>query len=142
MKRILALAVVLFSLLLLPTGQKSFAQIATQKEQKEIPGPEFKKLPNGGQILRLWETIGPKWPEIAILRLPVTEYDSFRKDPVVYINKNQVYPPEYPAKKFVGCKLAHVPKKDLSKAGDECVVVLVHDITSTSIGTGTCTVEK
>lgn len=142
MKRILALALALFSLLLLPTGERSFARVAAEKQQNDMPPSEFKKLKDGVQVLRLWETIGPKWPQIAILRLSVDEYESFRKDPVGYLNLNKVYPPQYPAKKFDGCELAHVQKKELRKPGDECIVMLRHDITSTSVGTASCSVEK
>ncbi|MGC1485538.1 MAG: hypothetical protein WA789_17220 [Candidatus Acidiferrum sp.] len=142
MKRILALTLALFSLLLLPTSEKSSAQTAADKQQKEMPAPEFKKLKDGVQVLRLWESIGPKWPQIAILRLSVDEYGSFRKDPVGYLNDNQVYPPEYPAKKFDGCELSHVHEKDGRKLGNECIVMLRHDITSTSVGTSSCNVEE
>jgi hypothetical protein len=141
MKRILALALALFSLLLLPTGEKSFAQMAAQKEQKEMPAPDFKKLGDGVQILRLWESIGPKWPQIAVLRLSAEEYELFLKHPVDYLNDHQVYPPEYPARKFDGCELSHVQKKDLHKPGTECIVMLRHDITSTSVGTSSCSVQ-
>jgi len=141
MKRILALILVLFSLLLLPTGKRSFAQQAPQKEQKEIPTTEFKKLGKGVQVLRLWESIGPKWPQIAILRLSVDEYQLFVEHPVDYLNDHQVYPPEYPAKKFDGCELSHVHKRDLHKPGTKCIVLLRHDITSTSVGTSSCSVQ-
>ena len=142
MKHILALTLVLFSLLLLPIVEKNFVQMAAEKQPKEMSTPEFKKLKDGVQVLRLWESIGPKWPQIAILRLSVDEYESFRKDPVDYLNDNKVYPSEFPAKKFDGCELAHVQKKELRKPGDECIVMLRHDITSTSVGTSSCSVEK
>ena len=140
MKRMLALSLALFSLLLLPTGEKSFAQMEAQKDQKEMPVTDFKKLKVGVQVLRLWESIGPKWPQIAILRLSAEEYELFLKHPVDYLNDHQVYPPEHAARKFDGCRLAHVEKKD-RKPGTECVVILRHDITSTSVGTSSCRVQ-
>jgi len=141
MNRILALALMIFSLLLLPTDEKSFAQVAAQNDQKAISGPEWKKLGEGVQVLRLWESVGPKWPQIALLRLSVEEYKDFLDHPVDYLNDHKVYPSEYPARKFVGCQLAPIPKKDPAKQNAECLLMLRHDITSTSVGTSSCSVQ-
>ena len=124
MKRIVTSALLVVCVfLLLPNGRSN----AREEEQKKTPPLGWQKLEEGVQVLKLWESVGPKWPEIAVLRLSKEEYEKFYKEPVEYLNKLKVYPPEYPAKKIIPCGLV-APET----AKSDFVVVLKHDITSTS----------
>ncbi len=138
MKRITLPALLVLFVFFSPTNEQSSAQ---QAAQKEPPSTEWKKLKEGVQVLKLWESVGPKWPQIAILRLSVEEYEDFLEHPVDYLNDHKVYPPEYPARRFVRCHLAQLPKKVPGKQSGECMVTLLHDITSTSSGTSSCNVQ-
>jgi hypothetical protein len=138
MKRITLPALLVFIVFFSPANERSSAQ---QAAQKEPPATKWMKLGEGVQVLRLWKSVGPKWPQIAILRLSVEEYKDFLEHPVDYLNVHKVYPPEYLARKFVPCRLAQPPKEVLGKQSGECMVMLRHDITSTSVGTSSCSVQ-
>ncbi len=132
MKRIPPALVVLF-LLFLPAMERSVAQ----ETQKKMPPLPWASIGDGVQVLRLWETEGgPKWPQIAILRLPVKEYREFLKHPVDYLNGHKVYSLEYPAKKVILCKTNHP-----APPSSECIVSLFHTPDSTSSVSASCNVE-
>lgn len=124
MKRIIPSALLVLCVLFLLPRSPSGAQ---QAAQKKVTPLEWEKLREGVQVLKLWESVGPKWPEIAVLRLSKEEYAKFFKDPVDYLNDRKVYPPEYPAKRVIRCRL--VPP---TTAKSEYVVVLDHDPDSTT----------
>lgn len=124
MKRIVAPALLLLCVLFLLPSRPSSAQ---QAEEKKPAVLQWENIREGVQVLKLWESVGPRWPEIAILRLSKTEYATFFKNPVNFLNEGKVYPHEYPAKRVVRCRLVS-PKT----AKSEYVVVLNHDPNSTS----------
>src|SRR3981081_3845443 len=124
MKRIIYPAFVVLFLLFLPKMERSVAQEAQIKTSPLA----WKPIGDGVQVLRLWEIDGgPKWPQIAILRLPVKEYKEFLEHPVDYLNDHKVYPPEYPAKRVILCKTNHP-----APPSSECMVSLFHTPNSTS----------
>ena len=132
MKKIISPALVVLLLLFLPTMERSVAQEA---QIKTSPLP-WALIGDGVQVLRLWEIDGgPKWPQIAILRLPVKEYKEFLEHPVDYLNDHKVYPPKYPAKKVILCRTNH-PEPPNS----ECLVSLFHTPNSTSSASASCKV--
>lgn len=133
MKRIISPALVVLFLLFLPTMERSVAQEAQKKTSPLLWAP----IGDGVQVLRLWEIDGgPKWPEIAILRLPVKEYKEFLEHPVDYLNDHKVYPPQYPAKKVILCKTNHP-----EPANKECIITLMHSPNSTSSTLASCNVK-
>jgi len=141
MKRILALAVIFFSLLLLSTSEKTLAQVAIQKEQKEISAPEWKKLGEGVQVLKLWESIGPQWPQVVVLKLSAEEYKDLLKNPKEYLNKMKIFG-DQPTRKVVRCHLARIKEKASESPSPEYIVIGKHDYDSTSIVTSSSYVKN
>lgn len=72
-----------------------------------MPGAEYKVLGKGVKAVRLWESIGPKWPQIAVLLLSKNEYKEFLKNPKKYLNELKLYGTKK-TKKVHRCHLAHV----------------------------------
>jgi|ERR1700674_132900 len=133
MKKIISPALVVLLLLFLPTMERSVAQEA---QIKTSPLP-WALIGDGVQVLRLWEIDGgPKWPQLAILRLPVKEYKEFLERPVDYLNDHKVYPPEYPAKKVILCN-----KNQPKPSNSECIISLFHTPNSTSGTFASCNVK-
>jgi hypothetical protein len=141
MKRILALALLLLPLLLLPTCETCFAQNAAPKEQKENPAPEWKKLGEGVQVLKLWESIGPQWPQVVLLKLSREEYKEFHKHPMEYLNKLKVFG-DTPTRRVVRCHLARIEEKVAKSPSIEYLVVGKHDYDSTSLVTSSSYEKK
>lgn len=54
--------------------------------------PEWKTLEPGVQVLRLWETVGPAQPQIAILQLTSEKYKDFRRNPKDFVDGHKVFP--------------------------------------------------
>ena len=71
------------------TGNKTFAQFSEESVTRR-----WEKLPDGGQILRLWteKDLDAKEPQIAILRLTEPkQYSSFRSDTKEYLMRYKVF---------------------------------------------------
>lgn len=49
-------------------------------------------LKPGLKVFRLWESIGPKQPEIAILWLSGAQYKEFAGDQKQFLNENHIFP--------------------------------------------------
>jgi len=69
---------------------------AQQAEQKKLATPEWKKLRDGVQVLKIWQLEeADKYPQISVLRVSNAEYLKFFQDPkgfVNFVNANQVFP--------------------------------------------------
>jgi hypothetical protein len=57
--------------------------------QKSSPG--WKTLKPGVQVLRLWEKIGPKQPQIAIFQLSSEAYKDFQQDPKAFVDGYMIF---------------------------------------------------
>jgi len=64
-------------------------------------------LGKGIKVLKLWESIGPKWPQIAVLLLSKGEYKEFLKSPKNYLNGFKIFG-RTPTAKVFRCHLASV----------------------------------
>jgi hypothetical protein len=53
--------------------------------------PEWKTLEPGLQVLRLWESIGPKQPQIAILQLTSEKYKELKQDPKTFVDGHNIF---------------------------------------------------
>jgi hypothetical protein len=128
MNRKVTLGLLVSCLLFLLAGGLGFAQEAAKKApEKKPPAPTWVKLAGEVQVLRLWDTTGPKWPQIALLRLPETEYGKFEETPTEYVNGLKIFPKDV-NEVFIG----HVPRyaKPKAKGADDMTVVLFHEYPS------------
>jgi len=57
-----------------------------------MPQPTWVNLKAGGKVLKLWESIGPVDPQIALLQLSEAQYKVFARDPVKFLNGNRIFP--------------------------------------------------
>ena len=101
----------------------------------DMPAAEYVKLGIGIKVLKLWESIGPKWPQIAVLLLSKGEYKEFHKNPKNYLNGFKIFG-KTPTKKVTRCHLASV----MSSASTYAVIVR-HDNYCTSVSTSSSKVE-
>jgi hypothetical protein len=56
----------------------------------QVPA-EWKTLKPGVQVLRLWDTIGPEQPQIAILRLTSERYKELQKDLKAFVDSYDIF---------------------------------------------------
>lgn len=70
------------------TGNKTFAQFSEESITRR-----WEKLPDGGQILRLWteKDLDAKEPQIAILRLTEAQSRTFKSETKAYLMRNKVF---------------------------------------------------
>ncbi len=94
-----------------------------------MPFAEYEKLGKGIEVLKLWESIGPKWPQIAVLLLSKDEYKKFLKNPKNYLNGFKIFD-KTPTKKVFRCRLAKVKPSSSTYA-----VIVNHDYSCTSVAT-------
>jgi hypothetical protein len=93
MKRIIFPVLVALCVLFLLPSRPTNAQ---QTEQKKLTTPQWVKLRDGVQVLKVWQLGDPKaYPQISVLRVSNAEYLKFFQDPkefVKFVNANQVFP--------------------------------------------------
>jgi hypothetical protein len=94
-----------------------------------MPEAKWKKVEKGLEVLKLWESVGPEWPQIAILRQSKEEYKEFLKSPKKYLNGFKIFG-KTPTKKVFRCHLASV-----TPSSSTYIVVAKHDTDCTSVGT-------
>ena len=94
-----------------------------------MPQAEYESLGKGIKALRLWESIGPQWPQIAILQLSSEEYKKLLKSPKNYINGLNIFG-KTPTKKVRRCCVARLMAK---KTETSYGVVINHDSDCTSM---------
>lgn len=112
---------------------------SAQEEARKTHVPTWQQLDAGLQILSLWDTVGPKWPQVVVLRLNKTQYKELRKNPVDYINSHHVLGDKTTTHKVSGCHLAKAEKK--ASDTKEYLVLIKHEYETTSIITSSSHVE-
>ncbi len=65
---------------------------AVRQKAPENPPAQWELVQDGVQVIRFWKTVGPTWPQIAILRLSDQKFNEFRADPLAFVNKNKIFP--------------------------------------------------
>jgi hypothetical protein len=135
MKRILIPGILLCALAVWCTSQLSLADKkqgakAAQWEQVIFRSETGKE--EGVKVLRIWDSVAgdPKWPQVALLRLPPAVYKELRKDTKglkAFIDGTQTGKPIFDAPVTIteGCKL---PEPDDEKSGEVVgwLVTIVH----------------
>jgi len=143
MKRIANLFFLGLCFLFLLTNVRSSAPDEPEKRQAQ---PKWEMVREGVQVLRLWKTsIGPRKPEIALLRLSDEEYRKFFESPESYINQikpdgDGVLGPKGTHRIF-HCHLAPIPAYAPGKSANSCLVTINHDWDTTSIAASLCGAE-
>jgi hypothetical protein len=97
----------------------------------KMPEAKWKKVGKGIEVLKLWESVGPEWPQIAILRQSKEEYKEFLKSPKKYLNGFKIFD-KTPTKKVTACHLAGVKPGDPTST---YVVIAKHEKDCTSVAT-------
>jgi hypothetical protein len=126
MKRTIFPALVVLSLFFLPVTRSTLAQ---QEAQKAVSPPQWKILREGVKVLKLWDTVGPKWPQVVLLQLSKEEYEKLLKDPKEYINNLNVLG-ESSTHKVFKCRLAAVKESDPSNT--VYLVMFKHEMDTTT----------
>ena len=60
--------------------------MARQEVQHSTPSPQWIQLQQGIQVLKIWETVGPKWPQVVLFQLSQDEYKKFLQNSEDYVN--------------------------------------------------------
>jgi len=99
-----AVAVVLAFLAGMFVANRRFEQEkATLVQQKDkecadkiakIPVTNWEKVDEGTRVVRLWPTIVPHWPEIAVLQLSAEKYKSLKEKPSEFLNNSHIFSKE------------------------------------------------
>lgn len=55
------------------------------------PSPDWKTLKPGIQVLKLWETIGPTQPQIALFQLSSEAYKDLQRDPKAFADGYNIF---------------------------------------------------
>jgi hypothetical protein len=61
-------------------------QIADLKKA-QVPHAQWETLSDGTKVLKIWDTIGPRWPEITLLNISNEAYKKFQQDPSKFVNE-------------------------------------------------------
>jgi hypothetical protein len=101
----------------------------------KMPAAKWKKLGKSFKVLKLWESIGPEWPQIAILLLSKDEYKKFLKNPRDFLNDHKVFD-KTPTKEVSRCHLA-----TLKRGTAMYVVIAKHEMDCTSVVTSSNNVK-
>jgi hypothetical protein len=103
-----------------------------------MPAAKWKKLGKGIRAVKLWNTIGPKFPQIVVLRLSKDEYKEFLKHPKNYLNGFKVFG-KTPTKEVNPLKLASIKS---GKPTASYLVVAKHEMDCTSVAISSSSVKK
>ena len=102
---------------------------AAVMKKSEVPALGWTVLKNGAQVLRLWDSVGPKWPQVAVLRLSEDECETFLKDPKSYVNGFEVFYP--PVRAVAPAGLMQIERDTSDNRAREWAVVIYHTPNST-----------
>jgi hypothetical protein len=80
------------------------------------------------KVLKLWETSGPKWPQIAILDLSSEMYKDLQKNPSEFVNAQKIFP--VPVRPGSHCTQLETATKGYS---GRWFAIIVHRPTSGSV---------
>ena len=53
---------------------------------------EYATVAPGVKVLRLWETVGPQWPQIAVIELSLEMHREFHQAPMAAFNRYKIFP--------------------------------------------------
>ena len=95
---------------------------ATQNTKQPAPCAQWVTLPDGTKVLRVWENLGPDWPQIAVLQLTNDVHKKFQQDPSSYVNAHKIFPKDVQPQ----AKSANVAAAPASYAGAWVVVCSHH----------------
>ena len=135
MKRILIPGILLCALAVWCTSQLSLAdnkQSAKAAQWEQVTFKSETGKEEAAMVLRIWDSVAgdPKWPQVALLRLPPAVYKELRKDPKglkAFIDGTQTGKPIFDAPVTItkGCKL---PEPDDEKSAEAVgwLVTIVH----------------
>ena len=126
MKKLLTLKAAVFLLLVLHLCPPAAGQ--GKKSDGETPAA-WVTLKPGLKVLRLWESVGPEWPQVAVLRLSDAQYKEFAKDRTKFINANHIFPKDV-NKVIAHSELPLPDLKDCEPVEDEWLVPIEHDCAS------------
>jgi hypothetical protein len=98
-------------------------------EQMTLSGKEaiWVALKTGGEVLRLWETIGPKEFHVAILRLSDAQYKVFIQDRKRFLVDNDVFTGYSPKLNRIIAEAEISPKPPSNPGDDTWMVMVCHD---------------
>jgi len=88
-------------------------------------------LKSGLKVLRLWESVGPKKPEIALLQLSPSQYKEFAGDPKAFLNAHHIFPND--VNKIVAQSALSLDKGYDDLVTDDVLMVLEHDPTESYV---------
>ena len=104
--RLIALLLCVLGVLTITGSAQEAAGKATSKPKaaadkapaaKKKPPARWVKLEDGVEVLKLFESdLGPRWPEIAILRLSEAKHNDFEKDPKDFLNSRHIFSRDTP----------------------------------------------
>ena len=135
MKRILILGALVCGLAVWHTSQPSLADKKQNAKAAKWEPVTFKSETGKEEavmVLRIWDSAAgdPKWPQVALLRLPPAVYKELRKDSKglkAFVDGTQTKKPIFDAPVTIteGCKL---PEADDEKSAEEVgwLVTIVH----------------
>jgi hypothetical protein len=94
MKRILFPVLLVLCVVFLFTNGTNSARQGEQKQAPpaKLPGPNWVRVAEGVEALRLWDTrVGPKWPQIALLRLSTKRHQQLETDPLTFLKEFKIF---------------------------------------------------
>jgi hypothetical protein len=53
---------------------------------------QYEPIAPGIQVLRLWTSVGPEWPQVAVIEVSPERHHEFHADPVQAFNKYKIFP--------------------------------------------------
>ncbi|HXY01865.1 MAG TPA: hypothetical protein VEI54_13155 [Candidatus Limnocylindrales bacterium] len=65
---------------------------AFKNKPQPPPCAQWETLQDGTKVLKVWEKMGPDWPQIAVLQLSNDLYKEFNKEPSTFLNTRKIYP--------------------------------------------------
>lgn len=134
MKRIIILGILAYALVILHTDQLSLADKKQSTNAAKWESVTFKSATGDVEVkvLRIWDSPAgdPKWPQLALLRLPPAAYKELRKDSdalKAFIDGTQTGKPIFDAPVTIteACKLPE-PGDRKSAEGTDFIVLTGH----------------
>lgn len=78
---------------------------------RKVRAARWINLGKGIKVLKLWKTIGPRQPQIAILQLSSERYKAFVRDPKSFVNGFEIFGPRR-TRRVVRFRLARLAAKE------------------------------
>jgi hypothetical protein len=58
----------------------------------EDKSAQYEPIAPGIQVIRLWTSVGPEWPQVAVIEVSSERHHEFHSDPVKAFNKYKIFP--------------------------------------------------